>query len=190
MQTALQDVMRYADGLAKYVIGEHEVHLKAARVFAQRHVALGIVVILLSTIVGSSTFISLSDMGQDNPVVIFGTGVLSIIAAFLAALQTFLNWSEKAQAHKLSASKYSALRRSLGVYLMQCRETTDRRIAVSDLKTIVDDLNKLEGECPTVPESLLTRRRTVRSNGGKLRGAHAPPTASDMPRLSPPMEAS
>ncbi|GEP61953.1 SLATT domain-containing protein [Reyranella soli] len=53
------------------------------------HYWLGVPVVILTTIVGTTAFASLSDLGNTRVLIAVGTGALSVSAAVLAALQTF-----------------------------------------------------------------------------------------------------
>jgi hypothetical protein len=70
----------------------HKAHAVAATAFHHRNLYLGIPVVLLSTIAGTAIFGSL----ESSPEIwakIF-VGLLSLAAAILASLQTFLRYSE------------------------------------------------------------------------------------------------
>jgi hypothetical protein len=75
------------------------------------HYRLGIPVVALTALVGSSAFANINDLGQGRILVGIGTGLLSISAAVLAALQTFLDYGGQAKAHGAAANRLSALNR-------------------------------------------------------------------------------
>ena len=75
------------------------------------HYVLGVPVIVLTTLVGTSVFASLST--QPDPRLQITTGIASVVAAVLAALQTFLGHSDRAEKHRLAGAKYGALGRQL-----------------------------------------------------------------------------
>jgi hypothetical protein len=84
-------------------------YLEATR-YRRWHYLLGITVVVLSTIVGSSAFAERGG-GFSLPTVIIG--VLGSLAAMLAGLQTFLKLSESAALHGMAAEGYAAIRREI-----------------------------------------------------------------------------
>src|SRR5207248_3345936 len=50
---------------------------------------------------------------QPDPRLQITTGIASVVAAVLAALQTFLGLSDRAEKHRLAGAKYGALGRQL-----------------------------------------------------------------------------
>ena len=88
----------------------HSAHFKAAEVYEQRNLWLGVPVVVLSAVTGTAVFTSSGDTAVAERVVV---GLFSVAAAVLASLQTFLRYAELAQKHKAAAIKYGALRREL-----------------------------------------------------------------------------
>lgn len=88
----------------------HSAHYKAAEVYEQRNLLLGVPVVVLSAVTGTAVFTASGDTALLGRVVV---GLFSVTAAVLASLQTFLRYSELAQKHKSAAIKYGALRREL-----------------------------------------------------------------------------
>ncbi|NHF58038.1 DUF4231 domain-containing protein [Flavobacteriaceae bacterium TP-CH-4] len=94
----------------------HKAHIRSAAHMNRRHRVLGIVVVILSTIVGTSVFATL-DSSPKTWVKIL-VGFLSVAAAVFAGLQTFLNYSEKEEMHRVASQKYGALRREIEEFLV------------------------------------------------------------------------
>jgi hypothetical protein len=86
-------------------------HLRAAALNKKRNKKIGIPVVVLSTIVGTSIFATL----ENNPEIWIKAivGVMSITAAVLSALQSFLKHAETADRHAVAATKYGELRRKI-----------------------------------------------------------------------------
>jgi hypothetical protein len=63
------------------------------------------------------------------------TGAVSLVAVVFAGLQTFLNFSERAQKHVVSATGYSKVRRRLEHFLLLYEHASDSRrdSALADL---------------------------------------------------------
>lgn len=73
-------------------------HYEAARYFNWLNNWLGIPALVLSTIVGTSIFASLSEQNVSTTLRVF-LGYISLLAACLSALQTFLRFAERAKKH-------------------------------------------------------------------------------------------
>ncbi len=90
----------------------HKVHIKSAARAESMNTPLGVPAWILSAIVGTAIFASLS---QTNPEgwqkIIFG--LLSMLATVLTALQTHLGFSQLAELHRKSAGRYGTVRRQL-----------------------------------------------------------------------------
>lgn len=84
-------------------------HALAAEKFEQRGMLLGVPVIILMTIVGTGSFANLVSLGKSQFWISLLAGILSVMAAVLAALQTFFNYGPKAQKHAEAAAKLNAL---------------------------------------------------------------------------------
>ena len=84
-------------------------YLEATR-YKRWHYLLGIAVVVLSTIVGSSAFAD-KPAGEGIPAVMIG--LMGSLAAILAGLQTFLKLSESAALHGVAADWYASIRRDI-----------------------------------------------------------------------------
>lgn len=94
----------------------HISHHHAASHNTKMHKAFGIPVVIVTTAVGTTVFSSVGQHEQNVALTIV-TGLLSIAAAILSTLQTFLGYSANAERHKISASKYGMLRRELELFI-------------------------------------------------------------------------
>jgi hypothetical protein len=135
-------------------------HYEAAKACDRLNLWLGIPVIVLSTWVGSSVFASL---GQDsvNSTLQILTGLISLLAATLASLQTFFRFTEKAEKHRLSAARYGALRRETEEMLATCSQPPAEMIA-----TLRQKLDRLADEAPHIPHRSWARRQQVLREDG------------------------
>lgn len=120
-------------------------HYLAALHFTRINYFFGIPVIALSTIVGTSVFASL----QDQPALWLQIiiGMLSMVAAVLASLQTFLSYGSRAEKHRIAGAKYGALGRQLEA--MQAFTFTE-----DGLTAIKQELDALALDSPNVPLKL------------------------------------
>ena len=149
-------------------------HYRAAVRYARLQSWLGIPTVLFTTIVGTSVFASLQS--RPDPWWQIIVGLLSIAAAVLSALQAFLNYSEKAEKHRVAGACYNSVRRELQQLLAQDREWK----CLSDIRRRIDDLAR---DSPHIPESVLSemRRHTARIAPSQQGECHAvqPYTGAD-----------
>jgi hypothetical protein len=76
---------------------------------------LGVPSVLLSAATGTALFATLKD-GWATPTVQISLGCVSLLAAVLSALHTFLNYGQRADQHRAAASRYGAIRREMERY--------------------------------------------------------------------------
>lgn len=125
-------------------------HYEAATYFERLNFWLGIPVIVLTTIVGSSVFISLQN--DTNAYMKFIVGTASIVAAILAGLQTFLRFSERSEQHRMCALKYGSIRRELELKLTFPPDPIEPYL--DDLRMRIDRFND---DSPTIPTAMWTK---------------------------------
>jgi len=119
-----------------------------------RYLALGIPVVVLTTIVGTSVFASLTTNGDGDPAtsikvrVIVGT--VSLLAAVLSSLQTFLRYSVRSEGHRVAAMRYEALRRDMTKTL--ALPPGPRGDPVRELDSVRQRLDRYAKESPTIGE--------------------------------------
>lgn len=86
-------------------------HYKAAVRFGRRHVLLGVPVVVLIAIVGTAVFATLKELPETW--IQTTIGLVSILAAALASLQTFFNYSSRAAKHRTAAANYGSVQREI-----------------------------------------------------------------------------
>lgn len=87
-------------------------HYYSADSLNNRKYWLGVPTVILTTLVGTSVFATVSQENTEAWVKIC-LGLASVIAALLASLQTFLGDSERSEKHRIAGAKYGALGREL-----------------------------------------------------------------------------
>ena len=87
----------------------HKAHHTAANKYTKQHRSLGILSTTLSTLIATSLFISLSS--SKSQIVIIGAGLVSMLAAAVTGIFTFLNKQETASQHYKAVIKFQAVRR-------------------------------------------------------------------------------
>lgn len=123
-----------------------QAHRFAAKEFSHMNLYLGIISIVLSTIVGTSVFATLSkqiDVGIQILV-----GMLSVLAAVFSALNTFLRYGEVSSKHAKAASTYGSVCRMIELQLANGIQN----INFEQLDILRCNLDKLADDSPTVPE--------------------------------------
>ncbi|NJL46670.1 MAG: DUF4231 domain-containing protein [Leptolyngbyaceae cyanobacterium SM2_5_2] len=130
-------------------------HYEAAKSYDRMNYGLGIPVVVLSTFVGTSVFANIGSTVDATFQILIG--LVSVVAATLASLQTFFRFSEKAEKHRAAASKYGALRREIEE-IMVLRSQADLKDAIPSLRSKVDRLSE---EAPHIPHRIWARRKTV-----------------------------
>ncbi|HYV90807.1 MAG TPA: DUF4231 domain-containing protein [Chitinophagales bacterium] len=132
-------------------------HDTASRQYNRYHHVVGVPMVILSTLVGNSVFASLQE--NNNPLRII-TAILSIVAAFLAAIQTFYNYSARAEKHRNAGSKYKEVIRQLEQLLTQSSTLLNQPVDEKNspwLNEIRKRLDSLEEESPVVPLGIYNR---------------------------------
>ena len=88
-----------------------EAHYGLATRYARLNVRFGVPVVALTTFVGTSVFATLEH--KINIALRVAVGIVSVLAAILASLQTFLRFGERSERHRAAAEKWAALRREI-----------------------------------------------------------------------------
>ena len=127
-----------------------EVHFQNAEYLARWNVGLGIPVVALSAIVGTATFATLAH--DVNVGVRIAAGMLSVIAAVLASVQTFLRFGARAERHRVAAERWSAIRREIEKVLSLPPEL------LGSPKDVLDDVNARMDEAAEKSPAMPDRR--------------------------------
>lgn len=126
-------------------------HDEAARHYAKGQYALGIPSLIVSTVVGTSVFSALAS----NAVPSLWVGVLSITAAVLSALQTFLDFGGRSDKHRLVGVKYkTAIRQLEQLFVRRSQGEALSQDELSDLRAALD---ALEDSAPVIMPSIYDR---------------------------------
>jgi len=79
-------------------------HYNASHRYASYHRFLGIVIVVLTTFMGTSVYYSLSASEVVSAKVV--VGILTVLIAILVSLQTYFNFEKRALNHKVTADRY------------------------------------------------------------------------------------
>ena len=130
-------------------------HYEAAKSLEGYTYWLGLPAILLSTFVGTSVFAALGR--SVDPRLQINVGLVSVAAAMLSSIQTFLRFSERAEKHRSVAARYGALRREIEEILAQGGEMPGG--SLSALRGKIDELAE---SAPNIPTRIWTKtQRTM-----------------------------
>lgn len=126
------------------------VHYECGSRFHRFNLLLGIPTIIFSTIVGTTVFATLSK--DSSARIKMFLGLLSVSAAVLASLQTFMAFGDRATKHRLIGSRYGSVRRSLE--MLKTFPPSDEQ----EMKRIVEEIRKelddLAESSPDVPSRI------------------------------------
>ena len=88
-----------------------EAHYDLASRLAQANVRFGVPVVILTSFVGTSVF---ATIGRTVDLWLrIAVGMISVLAAVLASLQTFLRYGERAEKHRSAAELWASIRREI-----------------------------------------------------------------------------
>ncbi len=117
-------------------------HFAAAHTWANFHLIIGVPIVVLAAIAGSS-FIS------NNNVI---AGVLSLIIAVLSAVMTFLNPNERSSSHLNAGNSYDTLQNEVRIFrTIDCWREDSEQILTERLKHYSDQKGKLNQSSPQIP---------------------------------------
>jgi hypothetical protein len=129
---------------------QHAYYLEAER-YKRWHFWLGVPAVIFSTVVGTAVFASLENQSVSISARV-DIALVSIAAAVLAGLQTFLRLSETAAAHAHAGDWYAAIKRDIEQLRALRREERGSARACTD--TLRKEMNKAGQKSPELRESL------------------------------------
>jgi hypothetical protein len=127
-------------------------HYEMANTLASRERWLGVPVILITTIIGTSVFASLTATAI-APEAKIAVGLLSVLAAVMSGLQTFFKYSERAEKHRATAARFGAIRRKLEVIYAENAETEEPHY----LASLREELDRLGEDAPHIPVAVFAK---------------------------------
>jgi uncharacterized protein YqhQ len=154
MSTLTPEVLMLLTDWFRRVRESQRTHYECGTHFRRLHYVLGIPAIVLSAVVGTAVFASLAETTPTTWSRII-VGLVSIVAAVAASLQTFLKYGETADMHRVAGAQYGAIRRSLEL-LKTMPPSTMEEMQVQ-ITTIKDLMDRLASEAPGVPSRMKDR---------------------------------
>jgi hypothetical protein len=141
-------------------------HYAAAARYASLARWLGVPGVLLSATAGTTLFATLQE--DASPTVRLAVGLISLLAATLAALQTFLAHAERADKHRAAAAAYGAIRRQIEqAQVLPPVRRAELEEVMTQIRRQLDDVARA---APDVPDRIRRRvegdiRDTTRPHG-------------------------
>ncbi len=127
-------------------------HYEMANILAARESWLGVPVILITTIIGTSVFASLTatTIAPEAKIIV---GLLSVLAAVMSSLQTFFKFSERAEKHRATAARFGTIRRKLEVVYAENVGIEERHYVTA----MREELDRLGEEAPHIPVAVFEK---------------------------------
>lgn len=151
----------------------HKGNFAAATLYHRSHRLMGILVIIFTSIAGSSIFSTAGKVDQE--VLQITAGVFALCATVLASLQTFLGYSEFSEKHKEAAIKYGDLRMEVQTLLAKDLN------AMADIDDTIENIRKRWSETdkisPTLPQFIYNRESRLFKSGKSGAGKVSPDSA-------------
>ena len=120
-------------------------HFACAQFWSNFHLWLGIPTVILASIAGAFALSQFS-----SSIVI--AGVISIVVVVLSATTTFLNPRERANTHLSSGNNYDSLLSKARIFwTIDCWQNDTDEILTQKLKSLSEERDRLNRECPQVP---------------------------------------
>jgi hypothetical protein len=128
------------------------IHYECGTRFSRLNYALGIPTIVLTAAVGTAVFASVDVAAAGSMRIV--VGLVSIVAAVLASLHTFLGFDHRADRHRAAGAGYGGIRRSLE-YLKTFppADPEEFKRAVAEIK----EMDRLAESAPEVPARIKAR---------------------------------
>ncbi|MGW6904966.1 SLATT domain-containing protein [Streptomyces sp. NPDC054940] len=129
----------------------HIAHERSASSFHNRSRQYGVASLTLSAVVGTAIFATINE-SPDLALQILA-GLLSVLAAVLAALQSFLGYPQLTEQHRQAVLEYGRIRRRMEVAL-----AGDPELITSDLlSAFATELDALRLTAPSLPQRVHDR---------------------------------
>ena len=141
---------KLTDEFYQYSLAKCQVHYDMAEKYKNIHRMFGAFVVIITTLVGTSIFASLS--GSTNQSIQVTAAVLSVAAVVLAALQTFLGFADLQVQHKTAGVGYAQARRDLELLVLKYPNGKGlaKSPEVAELEMIKKLLDDLDRASPTI----------------------------------------
>lgn len=134
-------------------------HYRAAEHYEKYYLIVGIPAVLISAVVATAVFATLSK--YRNTIIQIATGVIALMAVIFTTLQTFLKFGDRAEKHKIAGAKYHNIRRKIDMFLLWVSCHPDENIEIQNrIDKIAEELNSLSIESPSLKEKYYNEGKT------------------------------
>lgn len=142
-------------GSLQEVIEQAEQHRTTSRILARGHYLkgkkcqinnriVGLLAVVSSTIVGTSTFSAIIQGNPERLIQIIAV-FFSLSAAVFSSLQTFLRFAEQAEKHYAAGANFAALSKQFDLFLLDCDPSQRTcEAARAELTRLVEKFNAIE----------------------------------------------
>ncbi len=124
-----------------------EAHYSSAAHFGRLNLLLGLPTVIVATVVGATVLVTLNQRIATAWVV--AIGLASVLAAVLSALQTFLQFADRAARHRASGVIYGSIKREIEEIL-----ATHAEVRPEDLSRIRGRMDGAASEAPSPPRKV------------------------------------
>ncbi|MCK1354637.1 SLATT domain-containing protein [Bradyrhizobium sp. CW7] len=146
---ALDEIIREAKRLEESTLYSMKGHHVASNGWSNRNLWLGLPVVVISALVGATTF---SQYAETYPALKVVAGLLSVAVAVLSGITTFLNPNDKESAHLSAAHGFDKLNNDARLFWsVDCWQEASDVVLTSQLKELVERKNELNSNSPQIP---------------------------------------
>ena len=136
------EIMKESQRIEESALYSAKGHFAAAHALANFHLIIGVPIVVLAAIAGSS-FVS------NNNII---AGVLSLVVAVLSAIMTFLNPNERSSSHLNAGNSYDVLQNEVRIFrTIDCWREDSEQMLTERLKNYSDQKGKLNQGSPQIP---------------------------------------
>lgn len=128
-------------------------HKRAESIYSRQRNFIDLPVIMFSSVIGFLNAGS-SSMFPDPKVSSVALGVGSLIVSVLQTVNTYFNWSKRAEGHRIASIQYGKLYRFLKIEMSLPRN--QRMLPSELLKRVRDDYDRLNEISPLIPDTVIT----------------------------------
>jgi hypothetical protein len=129
-------------------------HYEAAIPFTRGHLGLGIPMTILTTVVGTTVFATMEKSVDKTTTIVVGS--ISVLAAILAGLQTFLQLGSRAAGHRSLAIKIGPTRRLIEQLLIG----DPNQLPDDTVSSVRVQIDQLASESQTISSGVFEKIKT------------------------------
>jgi hypothetical protein len=111
--------------------------------------------IVMSTLAGTASIGSQTLFQNNADMSSYVVGAISISVGVLNTISSFFGWAKRSEGHRISALTYSKIHRFILIELSLPRK--ERMLAKDMLKSVRDQLDRLEETSPAIPDVIIDR---------------------------------